>query len=324
MVRETALYADRLRRSVVHKNNVLRRLKQQQEQPRLAPACASHDDDGPLPLLVESSLRLLDAPDVSIPFVHLEDSQGGMFSHKKKQCDLWEFTWGSSIILANILWRWLAGPLPPGTPGSGAGPRFLEIGGGVGLASLVVLRTGAARSVLMTDLVEDALRVFRRSVALQPESPPSRATTVRTRTLNWEKLDTALPDAGEFDVVLGSDVLFGNWVVPHVARAIHQALAPGGFAIVADPCRSHDAAFVDALLGNGLEAHVRDVPQALVESTVPLAEGQKAIVRVHRAKVVVARKRPENAAALGTGALDGAFGALLAALDDLGVCPGRR
>jgi ETFB lysine methyltransferase len=57
---------------------------------------------------------------------------------------------------------------------------------------------------------------------------------VRTRVVDWRDMPA---DLGRFDVVLASDVLYERPYAALVAGAIAATLAPGGFALVADPGR---------------------------------------------------------------------------------------
>jgi hypothetical protein len=83
---------------------------------------------------------------VSIELVHVSHPEGGGFSRGKKQCDLWEFVWGASLMLADLL---TVSQLPClcGSSGERAGGGYLTkarwaAGGGLGRSRWRGLQTG--------------------------------------------------------------------------------------------------------------------------------------------------------------------------------------
>ena len=106
---------------------------------------------------------------------------GGVFSHGKRQCDLWEFVWGTSILFSRLLYRLapafrinIDDKVAPGRAGSTTtlddnysnnpfSPAninlrrgsILEVGCGSALCALTCAMSGARR-VVATDSVEDA------------------------------------------------------------------------------------------------------------------------------------------------------------------------
>ena len=99
----------------------------------------------------------------------------------------WSVVWRSGVALA----REVAGsPL--------AGVRVVELGCGLGLASLAAARAGAA--VLATDGSAEAL-------ALVERSAHENALGVETARLSWEAADD-LVARGPYDLVLAADVLY--------------------------------------------------------------------------------------------------------------------
>ena len=78
--------------------------------------------------------------------------------------------------------------------------------------------------------------------------------------LDWFK-EQQVPEA-EFELVLGSDILFFRGCVTPVAAAIQRALRPGGFALISDPCRASVEDFCEKLAGHGLRVRLRYFDQA--------------------------------------------------------------
>ncbi|KAH9256988.1 hypothetical protein BASA81_004809 [Batrachochytrium salamandrivorans] len=233
-----------------------------------------------------------------VQYCRLSDPKRDGKSLKKKQCDLWEFCWGAGSLLA-----YLVAQVDVFT-----GKRCLELGGGIGLASLAVLSKYQVQELLMTDLVEDALRVFELSIRLQ-RCLLTPSVSVRTKTLNWNKPQD-YDGEGRFDVVFGSDVLFMSWCAPLVAKICAKCLRPdGGLVFVLDPFRLNDGLFQEALQSEGLGYFKSFILSELLiqQVALPLQDKLGSFVPVKRAKLLVASNREINqeliAKLLGVGGL---------------------
>uniref|UniRef100_A0A7S2WCQ2 Uncharacterized protein n=1 Tax=Mucochytrium quahogii TaxID=96639 RepID=A0A7S2WCQ2_9STRA len=165
-----------------------------------------------------------------IVLVHIEDPKTKGFSIAKKQCDLWEFVWGTSLLVASVIDRL-----------DFQGLDVLEIGGGSGICSLVACKKGAS-TVTMTDLVEDALKICKRSAQENGLTDCNRMSFVK---YDWNKTET-LKEEGHH-IVIGSDVLFFRGSVNPVANTFFKALRPGGIGILGDPCRLNTDDFIAKL-----------------------------------------------------------------------------
>jgi len=154
---------------------------------------------------------------------------------KDERLPYWADLWPSSLALA----RSLAGlAVPPG--------RLLELGCGLGLVTIAALRAG--HDVLATDYYPDALLFTRRnSIAATGREP-------RTQMANWRDWPA---DAGRFDLVVASDVLYERAYAGLVADVIASSLAAEGIAFVADPGRVALPEFIEACDGRGLDVAVR-------------------------------------------------------------------
>ena len=143
----------------------------------------------------------------------------------------WADVWPSALVLAERLLEEESG-----------GRTLLELGCGVGLVTLAALRAGF--DVLATDYYEDALRFTRanawRTLGREP----------RTRLVDWRHLP---PDLGTFDRAVAADVLYERPYGALVAEVLARALAPRGWATVADPGRVAAEAFLDECHPRGLE-----------------------------------------------------------------------
>jgi len=120
-----------------------------------------------------------------------------------------------------------------------AGKRVLELGAGTGLPGIVAATLGAR--VVQTDRQELALYVCKQN-ALR-----NGITTIEHRVADW----TAWDDGERYDVILGSDVLYGDAMHPHLRRIFDTSLAPGGTILVSDPFRQSSITCLDAMEADG-------------------------------------------------------------------------
>jgi predicted nicotinamide N-methyase len=155
----------------------------------------------------------------------------------------WADLWPSARVLAATLAR-----------EAGAGRRLLEMGCGLGLATVGAMYAGF--DVLATDYYEDALHVTRSNAARNLGREP------RVQLVNWREWPD---DLGFFDVVIAADVLYEKEYATLVAACIARSLAPDGVAIIADPGRLALPAFREGLEDVGLKI--------VSTETVPYEEG---------------------------------------------------
>ena len=213
----------------------------------------------------------------AIRFVRLSDPKREGQSLKKKQCDLWEFCWGSSSLHAYVVVNsldWTA-------------KSSLELGGGLGISTLALAKAYSTKRSVMTDLVADALKVFMLSTTLQ-----KLKGNTNTRVLNWNQPDIQPEDSSAFDLVMGSDVLFMSWCAIPVANVAAKSLSDSGLVMIVDPYRLNDEAFLHSLAELGIAYQQSyDFPTHLVNRLVlPLLDTRGSVVPVKRAKLLVASK----------------------------------
>ncbi len=106
------------------------------------------------------------------------------------------------------------------------GARCLELGCGLGLASLAASKAGL--TALATDYYDVALEF------VQWNAEANRVGPIATRMVDWRAWPT---DIGVFELIVGADILYERPMGPLVAAAIARALAPSGEAWITDPGR---------------------------------------------------------------------------------------
>jgi predicted nicotinamide N-methyase len=144
----------------------------------------------------------------------------------------WAELWPSALALARYL-----------SERDLAGTRAIELGCGVGLATVLALARGAR--VLATDHYEAALEFTahnaRTNLDLEPE----------VGVLDWRETD--MGGIGTFDMVFAADVLYERKNAAALADLVPELLVQGGEAIIADPRRDEASIFLEAMEGLGFE-----------------------------------------------------------------------
>ena len=124
------------------------------------------------------------------------------------------------------------------------GKRILEIGCGIGLSSIVLHKMGM--DITASDY-HPLAREFLDKNILGNNLPP-----IKFATGNW---DTDNPLLGEFDLIIGSDILYEPAHVTAVSRFIDCHSSLGVEVIIVDPDRGNRAKFTHAMLALGYTHH---------------------------------------------------------------------
>ncbi len=135
--------------------------------------------------------------------------------------------------------------------------RILEVGCGLALPGLVASMLGGR--VTVSDFHEQVPLFLARNVAA------NRLANVPYLKADWRNPATAL---GEFDLVIGSDVLYDRSHAADLVRFVQRHLAPGGRVVISDPGRAYLQEFTTRLEAAGFTARIETM-------RVPDGEGTK-------------------------------------------------
>jgi len=131
-----------------------------------------------------------------------------------------------------------------------AGERILEVGCGLGLASLVGHRRGA--DVTASDLHPLAARFLAENLRLNGLPP------MKYRVGDWNEAaghDPRRRVRGRFDLIIGSDVLYERDASLHLAGFIGRHAQPAAEVWIVDPDRSNRGGFNRVMAGHGFVLH---------------------------------------------------------------------
>jgi predicted nicotinamide N-methyase len=166
------------------------------------------------------------------------DGHGARAGISSAQWSLFGQVWPAGRLLAHAMHRF-----------DFAGKRILELGCGIGLASLVLQRRGA--DIVATDL-HPLAEVFLAYNAALNDLP-----ALPFRHVHWDRL---LPNLGMFDAIIASDVLYERDHAELVAGVIQRHANPDAEVLVTDPGRGNSARFGRLLTDQGFAVETERCP----------------------------------------------------------------
>ena len=112
------------------------------------------------------------------------------------------------------------------------GRSVLELGAGIGLPGIVAASLGGR--VVQTDRDELALHLCKRN------GERNDPAAIEYRLADWTEWD----DPERYDWIIGSDILYGESLHPHLRRIFESNLASKGRILLADPFRGSVLCFL--------------------------------------------------------------------------------
>jgi predicted nicotinamide N-methyase len=126
-----------------------------------------------------------------------------------------------------------------------AGLRVLEIGCGLGLPSLVLKKRGANITASDHHPLAEAFLAYNAAL--------NGMDRIAYRDIAWGIPD---PDAGHFDLIIGSDVLHESGDGARLSRLVLRHAAPNAEIVITEPGRGVSAPFTRAMQAQGFAGTV--------------------------------------------------------------------
>jgi predicted nicotinamide N-methyase len=158
---------------------------------------------------------------------------------------LFGVVWPASRILAGIVSSLILD-----------GKRCLEIGCGIALSSIVLHKMGV--DITASDY-HPLVKEFLDENVLANNLPP-----IKFHTGNWEAENLLL---GEYDLIIGSDVLYEPAHADNVSRFIDSHSSSNVEVIIVDPGRANRAMFTKKMIALGYTHHFKQFDEPSLDRT---------------------------------------------------------
>lgn len=187
------------------------------------------------------------------------DGHGERLGISSAQWSLFGQLWPSGRLLAQAMHRFDI-----------VDKRILELGCGIGLASLVLQHRGA--DVVASDVhpLTEAFLAYNAALNGLP--------ALHYRQLHW---DEPLPTLGRFDVIIASDVLYERGQADRLGDVVARHAYPEAEVLVTDPGRGNSARFSHLLAAQGFT--LRDDACPMDDNDAPPYRGN--VLHYRREKV---------------------------------------
>ena len=166
------------------------------------------------------------------------DGHGARLGISSSQWSLFGQIWPAGRLLAQAMHRFDI-----------TGKRILELGCGIGLASLVLQRRGA--DVIASDIHPLAEPFLAYNAALN-ELP-----AVHYRQMRWHE---KLPTLGQFDLIIASDVLYEIDHAALLGGVVARHASEHAEVLITDPGRGNSSRFTRALAAQGFSLEMSRCP----------------------------------------------------------------
>eukprot|EP00038_Savillea_parva_P013687 m.9060 g.9060 ORF g.9060 m.9060 type:complete len:464 (+) comp2590_c0_seq2:119-1510(+) len=183
--------------------------------------------------------------------------------------------WATSLVTA----RWVSA-LQQDPATSFEGRCVMELGAGAGVPGLTALFYSRASKVILTDVFKHTLTNLRFNVAINLKHNQGLRdySDVQVRALDWR--DRGEDTAGAMDVLLGSDLVYDDALVPPLLEFVDHAMAPQGvFYMVAADGRRGVQTLIDAFDKANFDVESKTAPEEFKSN--PLVSGSDAELELH-------------------------------------------
>lgn len=142
-----------------------------------------------------------------------------------EELPFWAELWPSSLGLATFILRHRT---------ELQNKRLLELGAGVGLSGIIAALSGAM--VTQSDFIPTALDFCRVNAML------NNVEGIKYHQADWRKFPTEM---GQFDVIIGSDILYEKLLHQDLLNVFENHLKQGGQVLLSDPGRDFAKLFIE-------------------------------------------------------------------------------
>ncbi|KAN0009237.1 hypothetical protein ACTFIU_006512 [Dictyostelium citrinum] len=143
------------------------------------------------------------------------------------------------------------------------GKEVLELGSGLGVAGFMAGLI--CKSVLMTDYTPKLVSALKDNLKTNSKILEiKKACTVQA--LDW--VNDKAPKPFHYDIVIGSEVIYDEKIVDHLANIIHQSLTPNGvFYSTAATVRRGIPEFIHSMKSRGYTVNCTEFPKRFMPDT---------------------------------------------------------
>lgn len=178
------------------------------------------------------------------------DGHGERLGISSAQWSLFGQVWPAGRLLAQAMQRFDV-----------EGKRILELGCGIGLASLVLQRRGADVVASDTHPLAEVFLAYNAALNGLP--------ALHYRQLRWDK---PLPALGRFDAIIASDVLYERGHAELIDAVVARHASADAEVMVTDPGRGNSARFTRLLAERGFVVDAERCP--MNDADMPPYRGQ--------------------------------------------------
>lgn len=113
---------------------------------------------------------------------------------------------------------------------------IIELGAGTGLSSIITLKSSKPKKLIITDVDQGCLKAIKQNIEINKSILNCERTEIRVENVNFgkdEDLNRIIKENVEgFDYVIGTDLIYGDYLVPLLTKGIDKLSYKKGCQIV--------------------------------------------------------------------------------------------